>query len=102
MPDHFEAWLQADCGQRGKVASHCGDVQEHLGKETDCTEKGKLMFGMTKCVGNMIKAFPEKLKSTDAAKMPAGIRLLNQGQGGNCQRKRALQWLPKVCFHVSA
>jgi hypothetical protein len=44
---------------------------------------------MIKYVENMIKDFPEKLKSTDIAKTPAGDGLFNQGQGGKLPTEHA-------------
>jgi hypothetical protein len=49
--------------------------------EIDDSEKGKVTFGMIKYVENMIRDFPEKLKSNDIAKMPAGNGLFSEGQG---------------------
>jgi hypothetical protein len=86
--DKFEHWLQSNYGQHGKVVHHCGKVHEYLGMEIDYTEKGKVIFGMIKYVENMIKDFPEKLKSTDIVKMPAGNGLFNQGQGGKLPTER--------------
>jgi hypothetical protein len=57
--------------------------------EIDYTEKGKVIFGMINYVENMIRDFPEKLKSTDIAKMPAGDGLFNQGQGGKLPMEHA-------------
>ena len=48
----------------------------------DYTERGKVNFGMINYVENVIKDFPEKLKSTDTAIAPAGGGLFNQSQGG--------------------
>ena len=57
--------------------------------EINCDEKGKVKFGMTAHVENMIKDFPVKLKSADVAKMPAGNGQLNEGQGGKLPEERA-------------
>ena len=59
------------------------------GHEKWVTEEGKVTLGMTKVVENMMKDFPEKLKSTDAAKTPAGNGLFSQGQGGTTERAEA-------------
>jgi hypothetical protein len=71
--DKFEQWLQTNYGKHGKVANiHCKVHAEYLGMKIDYTEKGKVIFGLIKYVENMIRDFPEKLKSTDVAKIPAG------------------------------
>jgi hypothetical protein len=58
--------------------------------EIDYTQKGIVIFGMMiKYVENMIRDFPEKLKSTDVAKTPAGDGLFNQGQGRKLPTERA-------------
>jgi hypothetical protein len=79
--DKFEEWLQSNYGKHGKVINHRGKVHEYLGMEIDYTERGKVIFGMIKYVQNMIRDFPDKLKSIDIAKTPAGNGLFNQGQG---------------------
>ena len=87
--DQFEQWLQDNYGQHGKVTSHCGKIHEYLGMEIDYTESGKVKFGMIKYVANMLEDFPEKMKNTDIAKMPAGNGLFNLGQGGKLNVERA-------------
>jgi hypothetical protein len=87
--DKFEQWLQTNHGQHGKVVNHCGKVHEYLGMEIDYTKKGKVIFGMIKYVQNMIRDFPQTLKSTDNAMMPAGDGLFNEGQGRKLPMERA-------------
>jgi hypothetical protein len=50
--------------------------------EIDYTEKGKVIFGMIKYVQDMLDDFPQKFKSTETARTPAGDGLFNLGQGG--------------------
>jgi hypothetical protein len=92
--DKFEQWLQSNYGKHRKVVNHCGKVHEYLCMEIDYAEKGKVIFGMIKYVEDMIKDFPEKLKSTDIAEMPAGDGLFNQGQGGKLPTKHAEAYQP--------
>ena len=87
--DQFDQWLQASYGQHGKVVTHRGKIHEYLGMEIDYSEKGKVSFGMIKYVENMIRDFPEKLKSTDVAMTPAGDGLFNEGQGKKLPTERA-------------
>eukprot|EP00978_Attheya_sp_CCMP212_P044901 scaffold326348_cov39-Attheya_sp.AAC.1 len=87
--DEFETWLQKNYGQHGKVVQHRGKTHEYQGMEIDYTRKGKVIFGMIKYVENMIKDFPEELKSTDTARTPAGDGLFNLGQGGKLAKERA-------------
>ena len=49
------------------LVNHIGKVHGYLGMEINyIMETEKVMFGMIKYVENMIKAFPEKLKSTES------------------------------------
>jgi hypothetical protein len=57
--------------------------------EINCDEKGKVKFGMTAHVENMIKDFPVKLKSADVAKASAGAGLFEEGQGGKLPEESA-------------
>ena len=60
---------------------HGGTRYDYLGMELDYSVKGKVKINITKYVENMIKDFPEKIKSTDTAIMPASNGLFNEGQG---------------------
>jgi hypothetical protein len=66
--------------QRG-VRIHLGKTHEYLGMEIDYSVKGKVKTGMIECAENMLKDFPEKIKSTDTAITPASDGLFNEGQG---------------------
>jgi hypothetical protein len=52
-------------GAHGEVTMHQGKIHEYLGMEVDYSLKGKVNIGMMEYVGNMLKYFPEKIKSTD-------------------------------------
>jgi hypothetical protein len=63
--NQFDKWLQDNYGEHGEVTIHCGRIHKYLGMELDfCCEKGKVKIGMIKYVANMLKDFPEKIKST--------------------------------------
>jgi hypothetical protein len=57
--------------------------------EIDYTKDDKVKFNMSKYVENMLDDFPQKFKSTEVAKTPAGGGLFHQGQGGKLSQERA-------------
>jgi hypothetical protein len=57
--------------------------------EFDYSMKGKVKIGMIEYVENILKDFPEKIKSTDTAIMPAGDGLFNEVQGKKLNQERA-------------
>ncbi len=82
--------------KHGPVTTHRGKIHQYLGMEIDYTKKGKVIIGMKKYVLDMLENFPQKFKSTETARTPAGNGLFNLGQGGNYKRDAhtytTLQW----------
>ena len=75
-------------GAHGEVTMHQGKIHEYLGMEVDYSLKGKVNIGMMEYVGNMLKYFPEKIKSTDTVITPASNGLFNEGQGKKLSQER--------------
>jgi hypothetical protein len=63
------------------VAIHRGKKHDYLGMELDFSVKGKVKIGMIEYVENMLKFFPEKIKSKDTVVTPARDGLFNKVQG---------------------
>jgi hypothetical protein len=57
--------------------------------EIDYSVNGKVKIGMIKYVENMLNDFPEKIKHTDSATIPASNGLSNDGQGKKLNQERA-------------
>ena len=79
--DQFDKWLQVNYGEHGEVMMHRGKIHEYLGMKIDHSVKGKVKISMIEYVENMLKYFPDKIKSTDTAITPASDGLFNEGQG---------------------
>mgnify|MGYP002176679840 FL=1 len=87
--DEFDKWLQKTYGEHGPVTAHRGKIHQYLGMEIDYSEDNKVKINMSKYVEDMLNDFPQKFKSTEVAKTPAGDGLFNQGQGGKLNQERA-------------
>jgi hypothetical protein len=73
-----------------------GKIHEYLGMEIDYSVKGKIKICMIKYVDNMLKDFPEKIKSTDTPITPASDGLSNEGQRKKLNQERADAYHMKV------
>jgi hypothetical protein len=79
--DQFNKWLQNNYGAPREVTIHRGKIHQYRGMKFDFSVKGKVKIGMIEYVENMLKDFPERIKSTDTAIIPASDGLFNKGQG---------------------
>jgi hypothetical protein len=86
--DQFDKCLQDNYGAHREVTVHWGKIDEYLGMEIDYSMKGKVKISMIEYVENMLKDFPEKIKSTDTAITPASDGLFNEGQGKKLNQER--------------
>ena len=65
--DDFDRWLQARCGEHGKVKAHRGKVHDYLCMIFEYEDKGKVKVNMSSYVKNMLEDFPVELKKSQTA-----------------------------------
>ena len=58
----FACYLQSIYGD--KLTVKRGKIHDYMGMDLDYSEKGTIKVSMIKCVGKILRAFPEEIKAT--------------------------------------